>query len=147
MRECRLAKCLFGASTLNFKGSCVSGRDNSKDLIADYFGLGRDSQSSVSFSPRIQNFVVDFQLYLGLNEWWNGLYFRVNAPLTASWCHCKVIAITTAVAMAQTATAAATITTTAAQQLQQQPQLFECNIKPKFSIPCWLHEYCTNNYC
>lgn len=84
-RECRLAKCLFGASTLNFKGSCVSGRDNSKDLIADYFGLGNNSQSSVSFSPRIQNFVVDFQLYLGLNEWWNGLYFRVNAPLTASW--------------------------------------------------------------
>lgn len=66
---------------INIKGSCVEGRNNATDWVADYFGLPVDFQSSISFKPRIQNFVADIQFYLGLAEWCQGLYFRLDLPI------------------------------------------------------------------
>jgi len=79
----RIARCLFGSETLNFSGSLVADRA-STDLLSDYFGMSASSTASISFKPRIQNFIADFNLYLGFDEWINGLYFRVNAPLAWS---------------------------------------------------------------
>ncbi|HEV2601922.1 MAG TPA: hypothetical protein VGT41_06555 [Candidatus Babeliales bacterium] len=85
----RIADCIFGddlihdnecASQINITGSCVSNRDK-KDWLADYFGLPSDYQGSVSFSPRIKNFVADVQFYVGLSEWADNFYFRLNLPI------------------------------------------------------------------
>ena len=81
---CRIARCLFGNSTLNFVGSQVAGRDSTKDILADYFGISQAASGSISFKPKIQNFVVDFNLYLGFDGCAKGLYFRAFAPLTWS---------------------------------------------------------------
>ncbi len=51
------------------------------DWMADYFGLPTDYKSCVTFEPRIENFLVDFNFYLGLDEWCKGMYFRVHAPI------------------------------------------------------------------
>jgi len=68
---------------LNFSGSLIPNRV-STDLLADYFGMAADSVASISFHPRIQNFIADFNLYVGFDELINGLYFRVHAPLAWS---------------------------------------------------------------
>ncbi len=88
-RDERLASALFGSNVLNFKGSAPvspATRDNTKDLIADYFGLATDTDLAYKFCPKIQNHVFDFNLYLGLNELIDGLYLQVNVPFVhAKW--------------------------------------------------------------
>lgn len=65
---------------LVISGSSVEDRGNA-DLLADYFYLPSDYQSTVSFNPQIDNFLIDLQFYLGLDGWIPGLYFFVYAPL------------------------------------------------------------------
>jgi len=108
-RPCRIAQCLFGcfdnccgpcgpcdnacspcgscydnccndSYRINISGSHVDNR-GACDWLADYFGLPPDYQSCVTFEPRIDNFLIDFNLYLGLDEWCKGLYFRIHAPV------------------------------------------------------------------
>ena len=56
------------------------------DLLADYFGLPLDYQSTVYVKPEIQNFLVDFDFFLGLDDYMCGLWFRVHAPVVyAKW--------------------------------------------------------------
>ncbi len=64
---------------LYISGSAASDR-GPHDWLADYFGLPRDYQSTVLLVPRIQNFILDFSLYLGLDRWLNGLYFKIYGP-------------------------------------------------------------------
>ncbi len=54
---------------------------NANDWLADYFGLPTDYKSFVTFEPRIDNFLVDFNFYVGMDEWCKGMYFRVHAPV------------------------------------------------------------------
>ena len=61
-------------------GSCVNNR-GCHDWLADYFGLPTTFQSVLKFNPRVSNFIADFDLYLGLDEWLCGAYFRVHAPV------------------------------------------------------------------
>lgn len=88
-RSNRIASCIFGSdlscsddcgSSLKIQGSLVTGRDPNA-WLADYFGLPEDFNSTVSFKPRISNFLVDLNFYLGLDELACGLYFRVHAPI------------------------------------------------------------------
>jgi len=88
-RSNRIASCIFGSdlscsddcgSALRIQGSLVSGRDP-KAWLADYFGLPEDFDSTVTFKPRIRNFLVDLNFYMGLDELASGLYFRVHAPV------------------------------------------------------------------
>ncbi|BDC34630.1 hypothetical protein Noda2021_05880 [Candidatus Dependentiae bacterium Noda2021] len=89
-RSSRIAETLFGPSinsscdsdctSIGISGSRVAGR-SCCDWLADYFGLPTDFQSTVSFRPRISNFLVDFNLYLGLNEWMCGLYMELKLPV------------------------------------------------------------------
>jgi hypothetical protein len=106
-RQHQLAEALFGNSLVsgpnnNTTGtsSCNSDCDDSsvivisgtaatpvnvgKDLMAENFLLPRDFQSTISFKPRVQNFLVDFDWYMGLDRWVKGLYFRLYGPVVSN---------------------------------------------------------------
>jgi len=68
---------------INISGSQVADR-GCCDWLADYFGLPTDYQSYVTFSPRIENFLVDFNLYFGMDRWCEGLYIRLHAPVVCT---------------------------------------------------------------
>jgi len=96
-RSKRIAECLFGCDlgtgtsgdcptdcddgrVINVTGSQVETRGNN-DWMAENFYLPRDFQSTLEFKPRIQNIILDFQLYVSLDEWTKGLYFRLYGPV------------------------------------------------------------------
>jgi len=76
----RIAEGFFGSSELLFQGSAVPNRDP-KALLADNFGLGINTNAKLAFNPRIQNHVISFNLFVGLSELLEGLYFQIDAPL------------------------------------------------------------------
>jgi hypothetical protein len=69
----------IGVEGFNITGSAVPNRSPT-DWLADYFGLPRDFQSFITIQPRFENFILDCSLYVGLDAWLNGLYFRINGP-------------------------------------------------------------------
>jgi len=94
-RECRIAGFIFGEDynngNLTISGS-RRGVSNDTDAVgatqrcandwlADYFGLSPNFESTVKFCPRVSNFILDFGMYLGLDEVWEGGFFRVSMPL------------------------------------------------------------------
>src|ERR1700730_13679974 len=83
-----LVKALFGTDLIDDKTLTITGTDTAvtptnitKDWMAENFYLPRDFKSTITFSPEVQNFLVDFNLYVGLDEWVKGLYFRVYGPV------------------------------------------------------------------
>lgn len=81
-----LAECYFGSSLTNCSFLTIAGTqaptlDVARDWMAENFYLPRDFKSTITFSPRVQNFLVDFHLYVGLDEWVKGLYFRIYGPV------------------------------------------------------------------
>lgn len=84
-----IARCLFGdglsttgdcnGPTIKISGSHVQDR-GVRDWLADYFGLPTDFQSTLTFSPSVKTFLVDFDLFLGLDECMEGMYLRIHAP-------------------------------------------------------------------
>lgn len=83
----RIAQCLFGdaivecKNTFTVSGSRTENRTKSQ-WLADYFGLPTDFKSHVHIEPRVNNVLIDIDLFLGLDKWVPGLYFRIHAPLT-----------------------------------------------------------------
>ena len=55
--------------------------DTNSDARAIDWGLGTSSRTTLSFSPRIDKVLIDLDLFLGLDEFINGLWMRVSAPL------------------------------------------------------------------
>jgi len=78
-----IADCLFGACSLQVQGSNVANRD-ANALLADYFYLPTDFQSTLRIEPVIQTFSVDMFGWVGLDEWAHGLYAWVQFPVTWS---------------------------------------------------------------
>lgn len=72
---------LEGCNKLLIQGSNVATR-HPKAWVADYFGLPSDYSSAVKFSPVIDNFMVDLNFYVGLDDFWKGTYFKIHSPLT-----------------------------------------------------------------
>jgi hypothetical protein len=77
-----IANALFGTNTLQISGSQVMSMNGdatrgSCDLLADYFGLSSQFQSSVQLDPSIKNTSCDFAAYTGFHDW----YIKVHAPL------------------------------------------------------------------
>jgi len=66
---------------LKVSGSRVTNRGEA-DLLADYFYLPTDFQSTLNFNPRIENVLVDFNFYWGLDSWVEGMFFRLHVPVT-----------------------------------------------------------------
>lgn len=82
----KLLECYFGSSLTNCNTLIIAGTEApalnvNKDWMAENFYLPRDFKSAISFSPKVQNFLVDFNLFVGLDEWVKGLYFRVYGPV------------------------------------------------------------------
>lgn len=76
-----IARDLFTSTCLTFAGSDVATRQPT-DILADYFGLATDFVGTLSIKPRIENYIIDLELYFGLDEWIDGLFVRVHGPLT-----------------------------------------------------------------
>lgn len=91
-RNDNITACLFGSDvncggcpTIVVSGTRVADR-GANDWLADYFGLPSTFKSTVNLSPSITHFIADFGFFLGLDEWVNGLFFRVDAPVVrAKW--------------------------------------------------------------
>lgn len=81
-----IARCLFGDdlccdnSRIVVQGSQVANRAEGA-WFADYFYLAPDYNSYFDIKPRIQNVIVDLDLYCGLNSILDGLYLRIHGPL------------------------------------------------------------------
>jgi len=81
----QISRYLFGDDYINccnlyIQGSQVENR-NKQAWLADYFGLAPDYESRVSFCPKIQNAIVDANLYVGLDNLADGLYLNINLPI------------------------------------------------------------------
>lgn len=92
-----IAECLFGNSLVDVPtvNSCddscsstsliISGEANATraatEWMAENFLLPRDFKSAISFSPKVQSVIFDFNLFMGLDRWVNGLYFRLYGPV------------------------------------------------------------------
>ena len=85
-RGWNIARSLFGAPAITFQGSNIinSASGSLTALMADNFGLSPNVNNTIGFNPRIQNNIFDFELYLGLDEWYDGLFFQINAVLAQS---------------------------------------------------------------
>lgn len=85
-----IAQSLFGTalicpskcseSIINVSGSRIQ-KIGIHDLLADNFYLPTDYQGQLSFKPTIANVVADIHFYVGLDEWFNGLFFRIDLPI------------------------------------------------------------------
>ncbi|MCK5633354.1 hypothetical protein KAH94_06370 [bacterium] len=98
-KPCRIAGYYFGddlqKGTLTISGSrkgttatddwgnVSSGnpKRESYEWLADNFGLAPTFESTVRFTPRISNFMVDLGLYVGFDQICKGAFFKVHAPL------------------------------------------------------------------
>ncbi len=99
-RNSRIADCLFGPAVVannvetpnNCNNDCddavimisgldVEGTRGPRELMAENFLLPRDFKSVISFSPKVQDVVVDFNLFVGFSRWCDGLYFRLYGPV------------------------------------------------------------------
>ncbi len=81
-----ITRSIFGdqnCPVITISGSTVENR-GATDWLADYFYLPTDFKSTLSFKPRIDQIILDFNFYSDLNEWCQGLYFFIEAPLEYS---------------------------------------------------------------
>jgi len=78
--HCSSSTCSCG-DTILIQGTKVADR-NSNALMAENFYLPTDYSSQITFRPRVENFLVDFNYYQGLDEWVEGMYFRIHTPVT-----------------------------------------------------------------
>jgi len=89
----RIANCLFGGCFVDdgccrdrailVQGSAVEGR-HSRAWLADYFYLPRNYDGRFVVKPTIKTFTVNFDFYLGLDEWVRNAYFRLYGPFSHS---------------------------------------------------------------
>ena len=79
-RSDRIAQALFGTNTLFISGSEVTNR-NENAILADYFGLSPEFQSELCLDPTIKNLLCTTSAYVGLDQWLQGLYLAIHAPI------------------------------------------------------------------
>lgn len=70
-----------GTDTAVFGPKNTAGTTNDTNVYAVNFLLDGAFRSTVKLAPKAQDFVTDFGLFVGLDEWMEGLYFQVHAPL------------------------------------------------------------------
>lgn len=66
-------------TVINVSGSRVAREET--DWLADYFYLPPDFKSTLEFSPRIENVILDLNFYLNFESLVNGLFMRVHLPI------------------------------------------------------------------
>jgi len=75
----QISQSLWGSENLVFQGSDIQSRSEN-GLIAEYFGMGSDTNGYISLCPKMRNQVIDFQLAFSGASFWA----QVNLPLTYS---------------------------------------------------------------
>ncbi len=65
------------------QGSQVSNR-NANAWLADYFYLPETYNGAFSISPKVKEFILNFDYFTGLDDWFCGGYLRVYAPYVNS---------------------------------------------------------------
>ena len=77
----QIAQALWSSNNLIFQGNNTQIRDDN-GLIAEYFGMGPDTNGFISLCPRLRNQVIDLQVAVsGVNFWG-----QINLPITyAKW--------------------------------------------------------------
>ena len=80
LRPERISLVLFNSDTFSLSGSQIPGREDTQELLADYFGLAPNFASDAYFKPLIQNLELDMALYIGLDRWVQGLYLQFRGP-------------------------------------------------------------------
>lgn len=87
IRSNEISRTLFGADLVSDEKPFVqisgsrSGDRDATDWLADYFGLPTDFKSRIFFNPKVDSIIFDISFYLGLDEWCDGLYFWIHAPV------------------------------------------------------------------
>jgi hypothetical protein len=83
-----IASLLFGCDlqgcdcrSIHIRGMNLANRDK-RDWASAYLYLPNDFKSDICFNPLVQNFLVDFNMYLELDEWIRNVYFRIHTPIT-----------------------------------------------------------------
>lgn len=80
--NCSVNKCSNNScSFIKIQGTQVANRDP-QALMAENFYLPTDFDGQIKIDPVISNFLVDFNLYLGMDECHPGWYFRMHTPIT-----------------------------------------------------------------
>jgi len=88
-----IAEYFFGTDTLLFSGSQVTFR-GPHNILADYFGLSTEFESALRIKPQIDTFLLDFDLFFGLDQLREGLFFQAYTPLVrTNWKLCLAEAI------------------------------------------------------
>ena len=62
------------------------GQNAVANIRGEDFGLNCTGDTNeVCFSPQITNFLLDFGLYIGLDECWKGLFIDIHMPVCHTW--------------------------------------------------------------
>lgn len=80
LRPKNISLALFNSDTFSLSGSQLPGREDTDELLADYFGLSPDFASNAFFKPFIRSLILDMALYVGLDRWIRGLYLQFRGP-------------------------------------------------------------------
>lgn len=80
LRPKNISLALFNSDTFSLSGSQIPGREDTNELLADYFGLSPAFASDAFFKPSIINLIFDMALYIGFDKWVRGLYLQLRAP-------------------------------------------------------------------
>jgi len=92
-RSEKILNCLFGGCmsednccygrAIKVQGSAIEDRDK-RAWLADYFYLPRNYNGTFGLKPIIKTVTLNFDFYLGLDGWLNGLYLRLYGPFAHS---------------------------------------------------------------
>lgn len=76
---------IFGPSATDASG-VANPAGSTTTVFATNFFLNNDFSSIVTASPHVKNTIIDINLYVGLDNWFSGFFFRADAPLVmTSW--------------------------------------------------------------
>jgi hypothetical protein len=81
LRPQRMALVMWNNDTYTVTGSQVLGRENTQELLADYFGLSPAYSGNEFFKPLIKNLLIDGALYVGFDKLVPKLYTQFRTPL------------------------------------------------------------------
>jgi hypothetical protein len=76
LRPEKMSLVFFNNDTYMLTGSQVDGREDTQELLADYFGLSPAFSADAFFKPLIRNLMLDGALYIGFDSWVKGLYMQ-----------------------------------------------------------------------
>lgn len=69
-----------GTNTMRFGPENIDGTNPTTDVAASQFLLGEGFVGTINTRPKVQNFIIDFGVRIGFDNWLEDLYVDVQAP-------------------------------------------------------------------